>query len=174
MTDYYKVLGVSPQADEKEIKTAYRKLAKKYHPDAIRDNPELTEKMYEIQAAYEVLGDEEKRKQYDESLKVGSARQNRAGQFGGNPFGGNSFAGSFGSGSFWNGAAETKSADKEADGSGNGGNGNANPDMSQFERFFGFQAGKGMETYQDKRTGAKKAEGPIDPEELFSAYFGKK
>ena len=170
MTDYYKVLGVSPQADEKEIKAAYRKLAKKYHPDAVRDNPELTDKMYEIQAAYEVLGDEEKRKQYEESLKAGPARQNRAGQFGGNPFGGNPF----GSGSFWNGAAGDRSADKEAAGSGNAGNGNVNPDMSQFERFFGFQAGKGMETYQDKRTGAKKADGPINPEELFAAYFGKK
>jgi len=63
MKDYYKVLGVSPQADEKEIKSAYRKLAKKYYPDAVRDNPELTERMYVIQAAYEVLGDEEKRKQ---------------------------------------------------------------------------------------------------------------
>ena len=63
MKDYYKVLGVSPQADEKETKSAYRKLAKKYYPDAVRDNPELTERMYVIQAAYEVLGDEEKRKQ---------------------------------------------------------------------------------------------------------------
>jgi len=139
MTDYYKTLGISPQADEKEIKSAYRKLAKKYHPDAVRDNPELTERMYEIQAAYEVLGDEEKRKQYDESLKAGPGRQKRAGQPGGNPFGGN-----------------------------------PNPDMSQFERFFGFQAGKGMETCQDKRTGARKADGPINPEELFAAYFGKK
>ena len=139
MKDYYKVLGVSPQADEKEIKTAYRKLAKKYHPDAVRDNPELAERMYVIQAAYEVLGDEEKRKQYDESLKVGPSRQNKGQQ----PFGGGPFD-------------------------------NPNPDMSQFERFFGFQAGKGMETYQDKRAGAKKADGPINPEDLFAAYFGKK
>ena len=139
MKDYYKVLGVSPQADEKEIKTAYRKLAKKYHPDAVRDNPELAERMYVIQAAYEVLGDDEKRKQYDESLKAEPSRQNKGQQpFGGDPFG------------------------------------NPNPDMSQFERFFGFQAGKGMETYQDKRAGAKKADGPINPEDLFAAYFGKK
>jgi len=139
MKDYYKVLGVSPQADEKEIKSAYRKLAKKYHPDAVRDNPELTEKMYEIQAAYEVLGDDEKRKRYDESLKAGPSGPNKGRQpFGGGPFG------------------------------------NPNPDMSQFERFFGFQAGKGMETYQDKRAGAKKADGPINPEDLFAAYFGKK
>jgi len=139
MKDYYKVLGVSPQADEKEIKTAYRKLAKKYHPDAVRDNPELAERMYVIQAAYEVLGDDEKRKQYDESLKAGPSRQNKGQQpFGGDPFG------------------------------------NPNPDMSQFERFFGFQAGKGMETYQDKRAGAKKADGSVNPEDLFAAYFGKK
>ena len=155
MADYYKTLGVTPQADEKEIKSAYRKLAKKYHPDAVRDNPGLTEKMYEIQAAYEVLGDEEKRKQYDEGLKAGS-RQNKARQ----PFGSNPFQNGAGKGM----SAETGTAEK----------GNPNPDMSQFERFFGFQAGKGMETYQDKRAGAKKADGPINPEDLFAAYFGKK
>ena len=170
MKDYYKVLGVSPQADEKEIKTAYRKLAKKYHPDAVRDNPELAERMYVIQAAYEVLGDEEKRKQYDESLKAGPARQKRAGQAGGNPFGSNPFgSGPFGNNPFQNGADNNRSAEQK-----NAENGNPNPDMSQFERFFGFQAGKGMETYQDKRAGAKKADGPINPEDLFAAYFGKK
>lgn len=121
MADYYKVLGVSPQASEKEIKSAYRSLAKKYHPDTVQGNPELTEKMYEIQAAYEVLGDEEKRKRYEERRKAGATK------------------------------AEKRKPD---------------PDLSQFERFFGFQAGKGMET--------KKANGPINPEELFAAYFGKK
>ena|GEM_PF-519672 len=166
MKDYYKVLGVSPQADEKEIKSAYRKLAKKYHPDAVRNNPELAEKMYEIQAAYEVLGDEEKRKQYDESLKAGPSRQNKGWQpFGGGPFDNHPF----GSNPFQNGTDNNRSAEQK-----NAENGNPNPDMSQFERFFGFQAGKGMETYQDKRTGAKKADGPINPEDLFAAYFGKK
>ena len=43
-------------------------------------------------------------------------------------------------------------------------------DMGQFERFFGFQPGKGMETYQDRK--AKKPEGPIKPEEMFAAFFG--
>ena len=166
MKDYYKVLGVSPQADEKEIKSAYRKLAKKYHPDAVRNNPEQTEKMYEIQAAYEVLGDEEKRKQYDESLKAGPSRQNKGWQ----PFGGGPFDNQpFGSNPFQNGTDNNRSAEQK-----NAENGNPNPDMSQFERFFGFQAGKGMETYQDKRAGAKKADGPINPEDLFAAYFGKK
>ena len=166
MKDYYKVLGVSPQADEKEIKTAYRKLAKKYHPDAVRDNPELAERMYVIQAAYEVLGDEEKRKQYDESLKAGPSRQNKGWQ----PFGGGPFDNQpFGSNPFQNGTDNNRSAEQK-----NAENGNPNPDMSQFERFFGFQAGKGMETYQDKRAGAKKADGPINPEDLFAAYFGKK
>lgn len=162
MIDYYKVLGVSPQADEKEIKSAYRKLAKQYHPDAVRDRPELAEKMYEIQAAYEALGDDKKRKQYDNSLKAGSARRNKAGQpFGGNPFGG----GLFGANPFGGGAGSGKERAET---------GNPGPDMSRFERFFGFQAGKGMETYQDQRAGAKKAAGPVNPEELFAAYFGKK
>jgi curved DNA-binding protein len=60
--DYYQVLGVSRNADEKEIKSAYRKLALKYHPDK---NPDSEEHFKEINEAYEVLGDPEKRSKYD-------------------------------------------------------------------------------------------------------------
>ena len=61
--DYYKVLGVVPTASDKEITRAYRKLAKEHHPDA---NPGSEERFKEISAAYDVLGDAEKRKEYDE------------------------------------------------------------------------------------------------------------
>jgi len=61
--DYYKVLGVVPTATDKEITRAYRKLAKEHHPDA---NPGSEERFKEISAAYDVLGDTEKRKEYDE------------------------------------------------------------------------------------------------------------
>jgi curved DNA-binding protein len=60
--DYYKILGVSRNADEKEIKSAYRQLALKYHPDK---NPDSEEHFKEINEAYEVLGDAEKRSKYD-------------------------------------------------------------------------------------------------------------
>jgi len=64
--DYYKILGVSRNATEKEIKKAYRKLARQYHPDANPNDPTAEEKFKEINEAYEVLSDPEKRKKYDQ------------------------------------------------------------------------------------------------------------
>lgn len=63
--DYYEVLGVDKKADNTEIKKAYRKLAKKYHPDLHPNDKESNEKFAEINEAYEVLSDPEKRKKYD-------------------------------------------------------------------------------------------------------------
>src|ERR1700745_3778032 len=81
--DYYKVLGVSDTATEKEITRAYRKLAKQYHPDA---NPGAEERFKELSAAYDVLGDGAKRKEYDEVRKLGPMGNPFTG--GGGPFGG--------------------------------------------------------------------------------------
>ena len=64
--DYYKILGVSKSATQDEIKKAYRKLAVKYHPDKNEGDKASEEKFKEISEAYEVLGDPEKRKKYDE------------------------------------------------------------------------------------------------------------
>ncbi len=66
--DYYKILGVKKNATEKEIRSAFRKLARKYHPDVNPNNKEAEEKFKEINEANEVLSDPEKRKQYDEML----------------------------------------------------------------------------------------------------------
>src|SRR5665647_2178011 len=65
--DYYKILGVDPKATESEIKTAFRKAARKYHPDLHikSEKAEAEEKFKEINEAYAVLGDKEKRSQYD-------------------------------------------------------------------------------------------------------------
>jgi len=63
--DYYKTLGVKRSADAKEIKKAYRKLARKFHPDVNADNPEAEKRFKEIQEAYAVLSDPEKRSQYN-------------------------------------------------------------------------------------------------------------
>lgn len=63
--DYYKTLGVQPNANLESIKTAYRKLSKKFHPDVNNGDKFFEEKFKEIQEAYEILGDTSKRKQYD-------------------------------------------------------------------------------------------------------------
>lgn len=65
MSDYYKVLGVSKNATKDEIKKAYRKLAMEYHPDKNPNNPEAENKFKEIAAAYDVLSDDSKKRNYD-------------------------------------------------------------------------------------------------------------
>src|SRR5665213_1234046 len=65
MRDPYEILGVSKGASEAEIKSAYRRLAKKLHPDANKHDPKAASRFAEINAAYEIAGDEQKRKAFD-------------------------------------------------------------------------------------------------------------
>jgi DnaJ-class molecular chaperone len=65
MRDPYEILGVSKDASEAEIKSAYRKLAKKLHPDANKHDPKAASRFAELNAAYEIAGDDEKRKAFD-------------------------------------------------------------------------------------------------------------
>jgi len=92
--DYYDILGVSKSASQDDIKSAYRKLAKLYHPDLHPNDPECAQKFKEINEAYEVLGDSNKRSNYDQ---FGSASGNPNDFFGGR---GGFGQGGFGSGQF--------------------------------------------------------------------------
>jgi molecular chaperone DnaJ len=91
--ELYKTLGVSKKATDDEIKKAYRKLARQYHPDRNPDDPVAEEKFKEISAAHDVLADPEKRKEYDAGGMFGGAGPGGFG--GGNPFGGGAQAGGF-------------------------------------------------------------------------------
>ncbi len=102
--DYYKLLGVSKTATKDEISKAFKKLARKYHPDLNQGDKQAESKFKDINEAYEVLKDEEKRKLYD---TLGPDWQNTqhfqnqdGGGFSGNPFGGGGFSGSFNGQSF--------------------------------------------------------------------------
>ena len=64
--DYYKILGVEESASQDDIKKAFKKLARKYHPDLNPDDPNAKQRFQEINEANEVLGDPEKRKKYDQ------------------------------------------------------------------------------------------------------------
>ena len=82
----YQTLNVNKNVDDKELKSAYRKLAKKFHPDSNKDDPKAAEQFSKISNAYDILKDKEKRQQYDAGII--DDKGNQTGFGAGNPFGG--------------------------------------------------------------------------------------
>ncbi|HYM23269.1 MAG TPA: J domain-containing protein [Vicinamibacterales bacterium] len=155
--DYYSTLGVAKTATEKEIKQAYRKLARKHHPDVNPGDKSAESRFKEINEAYEVLGDPDKRRKYDQ-LGANWRAYEQAGQAGspGNPFAGSGFDPSqFGgwtvnygsSGGGTGGGYRTMTADDMREMFGD-----ANPFSDFFQTFFG---GAGAQSPED--TGGRRA-----------------
>jgi len=141
--DYYATLGVSKTATEKELKAAYRKLARKHHPDVNPGDPSAESKFKELNEAYEVLGDPDKRRKYDE---LGANWKQYEQQGAGGPFGG-------GGGGAWNinmggpGGYRTMTQEEMESMFG----GDADPFSDFFNTFFGGGAG-GPEGGAQRRT----------------------
>ena len=156
--DYYKILGVDKTIPQKDVKKAYLKRAKQFHPDLHPDDPKAQAKFQALQEAYQVIGDPDKRKKYDQY----GEQWKQAEQFegfnggaggGGNPFGGFDFS-SFGAGGFSD-FFENLFGRKGQQGGGFGG----------FQGFGGHTSGAGVRTH----TGEMNANVTID---LYTALLG--
>ena len=156
--DYYKILGVDKTIPQKDVKKAYLKRAKQFHPDLHPDDPKAQAKFQALQEAYQVIGDPDKRKKYDQY----GEQWKQAEQFegfnggaggGGNPFGGFDFS-SFGAGGFSD-FFENLFGRKGQQGGGFGG----------FQGFRGHTSGAGARTH----TGEMNANVTID---LYTALLG--
>lgn len=101
--DYYKILGVDKSIDQKDVKKAYLKRAKQFHPDLHPDDPKAKAKFQALNEAYDVIGDPEKRRKYDqygEQWRQADAFGGAGAAGGANPFGGFDFSGFTGGGGF--------------------------------------------------------------------------
>jgi molecular chaperone DnaJ len=138
----YAVLGVSKDAGDDEIKKAYRKLAKKYHPDVNRNNPAAEQNFKEAGEAYRILSDNEARRSYDEAAQKTAAEEPRRQSTGGRD------AGAF--------AFDIANMAQGMQGN--------------FERYFGFDPKTGKVTREEKLNVNNK-KNPLDTTAMFNSFF---
>lgn len=144
MKNYYEVLEVSKDATREEIKKAFRRLAKKYHPDTNVNDATLTEKFHEINEAYNVLSDEKSRNEYDDKLiNKGTKKEETKSKSG-------------------NSNQRPKATDMKS----------AMENLNaQFEDYFGFSANS-SEVKEDFLN--KKQKNPLDTSQIFNSFFSTK
>ena len=145
MNELYQRLGVSPNASAEEIKKAYRKLAKELHPDLHPDDPKAEAKFKEINEAYELLGDPEKRKAYDKTQQVTTQHTKT-------------------------GTTQTKTGQSRTP---RGGPIDFSQMQSGFSQFFGFDPETGKVTDESKLSGNGK-KNPLDASDIFERFMGFK
>ena len=149
MNDWYNILGVGRDADDAQIKTAYRKLAKKYHPDAHPGDKECEARFKEITEAYTILSDPAKRKKYDETFSQGREEN------------------------FNNRRAENTGQQTRA----NPENDTVDVDFQNisrnFEQFFGFNPNT-KDVVNSEKLKSRAGENPLDTTNLFEAFMGIK
>lgn len=146
MKDYYKILNVSINANNDEIKKAFRALAKKYHPDRNPDDKDALTKFQEVNEAYEVLSNEESRKKYDQNLSGFKSRNNDR-------------------------EANNKNNKSSSDNKKYQDKSESMENLNKyFESFFGFNANSN-DINKDK---LKKEKNPIDTSRMFDSFFNIK
>lgn len=148
MKNYYEILGIKRDASQDEIKKAYRKLARQYHPDVNPGNKQAEEKFKEINEAYNTLIDDTLKKAYDDKLGFGGDSNKTSGN-------------------------RTKPGQETGNYQGGFKNFDMNEVEKSFERFFGFNP-KTNEVNINKDKDKNKKKNPMDTTELFERYFGIK
>jgi DnaJ-class molecular chaperone len=160
--DYYKVLDVPRSATQDEIQKAYRKLARKYHPDLQSESKDAKKKFQQVQQAYDVLGDEEKRKQYD---RFGPNFEQMRGAGPGSPFGGGPGGGPFGGGEV--DFSQIFGGQRGAPGGVPGGGG-----IEEFLRGFGMGGGRAAPGGRHPQPGPPQPPPNLDIEQKITIPFG--
>ena len=153
--NYYEILGVDREVNPKDLKKAYKKLAKKWHPDLNRDNPKLAEqKMREINVAYDTLSDEVKRIDYNKKLDAESKNQSQR-----------------------KSARENATAKTKQTSTSTSGKVDFENIHSSFESFFGFNPKSHEVTNEDKLntfSQDKRKKNPLDTTDFFEKFMGFK